>query len=165
MIFAFGTYKLDVDVEQTKEYYKLATPIHEACSCSGCRNYAEALSFLPQEITSFFVQLGIEIAKPVEVYVYCANADNTLFYGGWYHICATMTHGESPVVSTGQNQGYFDETKTVPITDGFKVYVQKECALLDSKFPLPAVQLGIMADIPWVLAEKHEYPKDMSRRK
>ena len=103
--------------------------------------------------------------KSPDVYVNCANADETLFYGGWYHVCATMIHGENPFVYINQNQVYFDETKTFPITDDFKVYFRKECDLLDSKFPLPAVQLEIIADIPWVLAEKHTYPKDMSRRK
>ena len=165
MIFTFGNYKLDVDVEKTKEYYKVAKLINEDCSCNGCLNYIEALAFFPQEVTSFFTQLGVEMKKPTEVYAYCANADETLFYGGWYHVCATMIHGESPVVSTGQNQVCFDETKTFLITDDFKIYFCKECDLLDNNFPLPAVQLEIIADIPWVLAEGHEYPKDMSRKK
>ena len=164
MVFNFQKYKLDIDVEATKKYYETAKFISEDCSCDGCRNYEKAIDFLPGEVLSFFAQLGIEMKKAREIYIYCANADDTLFYGGWYYLCATMIHGESAWVGTSQSQAYCDDTKTIPITDDYKVSFQENCDLLDNNFPLPAIQLEIMADIPWVLAEKHDYPKDISRR-
>ena len=165
MVFEFQRYKLDVNVEATRKYYGTAKSISENCTCDGCRNYEKAIDFLPHEVLSFFAQLGIEMKKASEVYIICANADDTLLYSGWYHLCAVMIHGESAWVSASQAHAYWDSTKTYPITNDFKVSFQEECALLDDTFPLPVIQLQIEADIPWVLAEKHYYPKDMSRRK
>jgi len=157
MIFAFGNCKLDVDVDKTKAYYKTAKTVTGDCSCDGCRNYVEAIDFLPKEVTTFFAQLGIDMKKPREVYSINESAGGTLPYGGWYHVCATIIQGENPVVYTSENQTYsIDETKTFSITDDFKIYFSEKCDLLENDFPRPAIQLEIMVKMPWVLDEEHK---------
>jgi len=158
MIFEFANYKLDVNVEETRKYYKTAKLISEGCSCRGCMNYEKAIDFLPQKVVSFFAQLGVDMKKAREIYANCPNADNTLLYGGWYHVCATMIQGESAWIPTGQGNGYYlDETKAFFVTDNFKVFFQEECDLIDKHFPLPAIQLEIDANIPWVFSQKQDY--------
>ena len=164
MIFSFPKFTLDADVEKTKEYYKMAKPINENC-CNDCRNYLNAIAFLPQEVTSLFARLGIDMSKATEVYACCENVDGTISYNGWHHACGRIMHGESAIVQVNQSHGYFDETKVFPITDDFKIFFHEDCQLLDSNFPLPAIQLEILADMPWVISEKHNHPKNMNRRK
>ena len=160
MILEFGSYKLDVDVERTRAYYETARPISEGCSCCGCRNYVNAIDFLPKEVQLFFSQLGIDMRKSPDVHIHCAYTDNTMLYGGWYHICATLIRGESAFIQTSPTSSYFDESKTFSVTSDFKVSFEKNCSLLDDKFPRPVIQLEIHAYIPWVLAEEHGYGMD-----
>jgi hypothetical protein len=165
MLFTFPKFTLDVDIEKTKKYYETAGLGSENCNCGGCRNYEKAIALLPEDVLSFFSQLGIDMKKIREVCVYCANADDTLFYGGFYHACGKLVKGESAWVSDNPNLKHWEEDKAYSITKDFRVSCQNNCDLLDDNFPLPAVQLDISADIPWVLAEQHDYPKDTERRK
>lgn len=52
---------------------------------------------------------------------------------------------------------YMDETKMLRIADGFKVTFKSECDLLEVGFPAPAVQMEILASIPWVLESENTY--------
>jgi len=165
MIFELSKFILDVDVDKTRKFYDTALVVSKGCSCDGCRNYERSVDTLPKNITSFFAQFGIEMKKVREVYVNCANADGTLHYGGFYHLCGKIIKGECAWVSTGPNASYWDTEKTHAISNDFKVSFSDKCDLLELGFPLPAIQIEIEADIPWVLEEKHGYPKDTSRRK
>jgi len=165
MIFRISNYILDVDVEKTHDYYNAAEYTGDSCSCIGCRNYAKAADFLPQEVVSFFSKLGVDIKKVREVFVNNVNADNTVYYGGFTHICGKLISGESAYVPIGANTSRWEEEKAYFITDDFHVSFNDDCSLLDDNFPLPAIQLEFLADIPWVLEEANDdYPKDMKRR-
>jgi len=144
MIFSFPKFTLDIDVEKTQAYYKTAHLVSEDCSCSGCRNYEEAIELLPKEVLSFFSQLGIEMEKIREVYVNCTNTDDTVFYGGFYHVCGSIVEGESVCLTIAHN---------------FDVSFKDTCDLLEDSFPIPAIQLEISANMPWVLAEKNDCGK------
>ena len=151
MVFTFSKFVFDIDVEKTKAYYDIAKFVSEDCSCSGCRNYEKAIDFLPKEIISFFTKLGIEMKKIREVYVNCTNADDTVLYGGFYHVCGKLIKGDSAWISDNPTESHWDNEKAYAITDDFRVSYQQECSLLDNNFPLPAIQLEILANIPWVL--------------
>ena len=165
MVFSFSKFTLDIDVEKNKAYYETANFISEDCSCSGCRNYEKAIDLLPKEVISFFSQMGIEMKKIREVYVNCTNADDTVRYGGFYHVCGYIVDGESAWVPINSNTKRWESEKAYAITDDFKVSCQDDCALLDDNFPLPAIQLEISANMPWVLAERNDYEKIMEQRK
>ena len=165
MIVEFEHYRLDIDVERTRQFYKTAPLSSATCSCSGCRNYEKAIDLLPQAVLSFFEKLGIEMKKIREVCVHCVNADDAIFYGGFYHLCGKLLEGESAWIPLNENLFRFDEDKLFRITNDFGVSFQNDCDLLESDFPLPAIQLEISADMPWVLSERNDYPQDSSRRK
>ena len=93
MIFQFGEYKIDVDVEKTRQFYDRAKTVSEGCQCDGCLNFERAVDKLPQNIRDFFSALGVDMKKICECYVYCAKDENTLYYGGFCHICGTLLSG------------------------------------------------------------------------
>ena len=95
MIFQFGEYKIDVDVEKTRQFYDRAKTVSEGCQCDGCLNFGRAVDKLPQNIRDFFSALGVDMKKICECYVYCAKDENTLYYGGFCHICGTLPSGKS----------------------------------------------------------------------
>jgi hypothetical protein len=146
MIFSYPQFTIDIDVDKTQTYYDSAPLVSENCVCSGCRNYEMAVDSLPKPVKSFFSRLGVDMKKICEAYVNCTNADDTVFYGGFYHVCGKLVSGDS--------------TEEFPLTDEFSVSLREECDLLDEDFPLPAIQLEISADIPWVLDEANTYEKD-----
>jgi len=157
MVLEFSNFIIDIDVEKTRNFYTTACFVSDNCSCSGCRNFEKAVNFLPQEVISFFMQLGIDMKKVCEVYMLDANTDNIALYGGFYHACGKIISGESAWVQTDPTSFYFDEDKTHSITNDFRVSFQERCDLLKKEFPLPAIQLDISADIPWVLEEKNDF--------
>ncbi len=169
MIFQFGNYKIDVDREKTRAYYKHFSYVSEGCSCSGCRNYEKAVDFLDHKIIDFFNCLGIDMKKIHEVCVYCANADDTLYYGGFYYLCGEVIEGVSgwKVIDATDDTtlAYYDEDETFSVIEDFHVsFVQTTRQLLDDGVNRPTIILEISADIPWVLDEENDYPKDMTRR-
>ena len=95
MIFQFGECKIDVDVEKTRQFYDRAKTVSEGCQCDGCLNFERAVDKLPQNIRDFFSALGVDMKKICECYVYCAKDENTLYYGGFCHICGTLLSGKS----------------------------------------------------------------------
>ena len=157
MLFEFGQYQIDVDVEKTKTFYTKANVVSDGCSCDGCRNYERAIGTLSHEIISFFDKLGVDMKKVCEVYVNCKNSDGTLLYGGFCHICGVLLLGENEWVSDSASASHWEDGKSFPITDSFHISFQKECSLLENEFPLPALQMEISANIPWVLPEDNRY--------
>lgn len=63
MIFQFGEYKIDVDVEKTRQFYDRAKTVSEGCQCDGCLNFERAVDKLPQNIRDFFSALGVDMKK------------------------------------------------------------------------------------------------------
>ena len=157
MIFEFGSYKIDVDVDKTKQFYKTVPFVSEGCSCSGCRNYEKAVQGLPVLVIELFASLGIDMRCVCEAYVNCVNPDGTLFYGGFYHLCGTLLSGKSAWVPTSPTSSHRGEDMTFPATENFRVSFQEECHLLERDFPLPALQLELSANIPWVLSEENTW--------
>ena len=156
MIFEFLGYVLDIDVDKTRAYYD-ATPFDRLSPCDGFRNYEKAMDLMPQWVISFFAQLGIEAKKPCEVFARHTNMDNSVACDGWYHVCGKMISGESAIVSVNPEVAYLDVEKTFAVADDFRAYFQEKCYFLPEDFPLPALQLEIIANIPWVLEKRNPY--------
>ena len=49
MIFEFGTFKVDVDVERTRRFYETVDD-QLGCECAGCRNFRKAYPLLPDAV-------------------------------------------------------------------------------------------------------------------
>jgi len=157
MIIQTPKFTIEVDVEKTKAYYDTAALISEGCDCSGCRNYEKAIDTISDEVKSFFKQLGVFMKRATEVFVIAPNADGTMLYGGWYHVCGRVIDGESAWNTADSNNMYLDEEKLHAITDKFKVTYGDGSYPVPDNFPRPVLQLDIFADIPWVLEEKNDY--------
>ncbi len=155
MIFNFGQFTLDIGAEKTAAFYRTLPPITEQCGCDDCRNYHEAVGTLSEEIQAFFSQLGIDIAKPTEVYVNDILADGRRFYGGFYHLCGRILQGKSAWVAekeTGECKLYaWRDENTASVTESFRISFQSECDMIEDSLPSPAIQLDFTAAIPWVL--------------
>ena len=150
MIFEFGPYRIDVDVDRTRQWYETEPTVSQCCDCDGCVNYERAADLFPKSVASFFSAMGADVKKPIEVYVNCANRDKrTLWYGGWWHLCGTLlSSGEEKwPVAGGEPFG----------SRGFRVWFREECVCLPEDFPQPAFELELNADIPWVLEKENPY--------
>ena len=163
MIFKFEPYVLDVDLEATRAFYSTAPLASEDCGCLGCRNYESAMDALPKETVSFFSQLGIEMKKPRDAYVNMTNADESVLYGGWYHISGQLIEGGIAWEPTAQGWR-LGEKEIYTVLKSFRIWFKKECTLLPDSLPPPAIELEFTADIPWVLDEPNSYEFDMRKK-
>ncbi len=156
-----GPYVLDVDIQKTKLFYQKAKKVSEECGCQSCRNFENAVERLPDEAKCFFDFLGIDIAKPAEVYFCTVNADGLLDYGGFYHLCGRLLSGESAWVIESRNKkatvSQWDTSKTYPVSKNLHVSFQEDCSLVEEGFPEPVLQMDIEAYLPWVLEEPNDY--------
>ena len=157
LIFQFGEYKIDVDVEKTRQFYDRAKTVSEGCQCDGCLNFERAVDKLPQNIRDFFSALGVDMKKICECYVYCAKDENTLYYGGFCHICGTLLSGKSAWKPTSDSTACWDEKATYPLSPNFGISFSNRIDMPEPDFPLPVIQLDFDADIPWVLEKRNSY--------
>lgn len=157
MIFQFGEYKIDVDVEKTRKFYSGAELISKGCQCDGCLNFERAVDRLPQKTRDFFSSLGVDMKRICECWVYCAKDKNTLSYGGLCHICGTLLGGESAWKMKNSSMAYWDDEATYSLSSDFAVSFDDRIDMLEEDFPLPVIQLDFTADIPWVLEIRNEY--------
>ncbi len=153
----YGPYVLDIDTQKTRSFYQKAALVSAGCSCPGCRNFEKAFGTLPDEIKSFLDALGIDGKKPAEVYTNSVNADGLVSYGGFYHLCGRLLHGESAWVAVKREKkaivSYWDTSKTYAVSKDFHVSFVEDCSLVEDGFPEPVLQMEIEANIPWVLEE------------
>ena len=154
MIFQFGQYKIDVNVEKTRAFYESDVPkkTSDSCVCEGCQNYDKAILTAPDAVLSFLRSLGIDPQKPGEVYGYVdhKSGEPTHMYGGWYHVVGVMLEGrlESAVESA--------LTRYRPDPDfDFNVWFGddvKRMGWIYEGFPTPIVELSISTTLPWLIA-------------
>ena len=100
MYIRLRKFQLQIDPEKTREFYKKAKYVTEGCRCAGCRNFEKAIDYMPNEVLCFFHSMGIDMKKITEIYVNKSDPDGTLLYGGFCHVCGTMTEGKSAWVKT-----------------------------------------------------------------
>ncbi|MGN1032530.1 MAG: hypothetical protein ACI4PU_03645 [Intestinibacter sp.] len=143
MIFEFGPYKVDIDIDATRAYYSVDDV--NSCICHGCKNYRKYADECNPIIKEFFKKIGIEDLKYIaEITPFNTEEDGRVFYGGFYHLCGRV------IESTCECIMY-------KITDNFEIWFSEECDLLADDFPEPSIQLNIAARIPWIIEEKNDY--------
>lgn len=151
MIFEFGAYRLEIDVEKTKAFYDRAPMVTEGCKCPGCRNYeawAENLSEAPKGVME---EMGVSPEKPAEVFVNDENIDGSVFYGGFYHLCGRILEGRRSSWNASEKCWEIGELSFYELGKGFRAAFTEEIHLLQDGFPEPVIQMEILADIPWLL--------------
>ncbi|GJL80120.1 MAG: hypothetical protein NPINA01_31090 [Nitrospinaceae bacterium] len=117
------------------------------CDCDHCKNFEKlGADVFPPEMHEIFRLLGIDFAKPVEVFRYCRLDSGLHSYGGWYHFIGSIVDGADCV----QNCSVELERISDKASFGFS----RQASLVHDSFPdHPVIQLDIDIEIPWVLNE------------
>ena len=161
MTLNFDNYDVDIDVEATRKAHSRLPRTSEKCGCAGCRNFTLAIGdALGEGGRRFFTSVGIDDpAKATESYVNFAQKDETLCYGGWYHLCGRIERrveavpdvtaaewGEASVLHVGSRLD-------VSFRDGEDI-IGREAAFGDAAI----VQMEFVAEaVPWVLDGPNPY--------
>lgn len=152
MIFEYGSFCVDIDVELTKAFYdKSAKTVIEDCGCVNCRNYYEAILNTSDKVLSFFKSLGIDPQKSPEAICWDTDKNRSAHYSIIFHLVGTLVNSVEIYRPTGENaitqiiENFFE------IDNEFKAGFTSNIDLLEKDFPEPCVQLEIDARLPWVL--------------
>ena len=146
MVFQFGQFRIDVDVEKTRKFYReTSQTLTEGCDCINCQNFVRAYEGFDPQIKEFFETLGVDICKAPDMSVfYGTSKSNTLHYEGWCHLCGTILSGENR-----------DEVWTYAVTDTCRVSFREHCDLLKADFPRPVFQMDVQIEVPWLFEDIH----------
>ena len=156
MIFDFGMYVIDIDVEKTAAYHQKDSRI--TCDCLGCRNFDGAVRKLPLEILGFFEKLGVDPAKPEVLSIDYAPSKETMAYSGFYYLCGTVMKGEDPWKQVGAGAFQLDEKCLLPMGQDFAVYfAAPRHGIVDPDFPKPILELQFICTLPWTMEQLHHY--------
>ncbi|MBQ8409206.1 MAG: hypothetical protein IJY39_10130 [Clostridia bacterium] len=152
MIFTFGDFRVDVDVERTKEFYiNYGKTVIDDCGCKSCQNYYKTIMGASEKVLNFFDSLGIDPQKSPEATWWETNENGIAYYTAVFHVVGTVIrsvdlykpNGGGGLVSVPENLYEVDEN--------FKVGFTSEVVLLEKDFPKPCIQLEIDAHLPWVI--------------
>ena len=153
MIFDFGNFRLDIDVESTKAFYsKHGKTVLEDCGCVNCRNYYEAISKTSNKVKSFFASLGIDPQKSPEATWWDTDEKGIAYYSLTFHVVGTIINAVDIYEPVGDNAFQQILENFYEIDKDFKVGFTSKVVLLEKDFPRPCIHLEIEAHIPWVLA-------------
>lgn len=142
-----GRYVLEIDINQTKQFYENHHLITEDCDCDYCTNYIVACDTFSPEVKHLFDLLGIDPRKEGEVFEYMVNQDGTHLYGAFYHIVGKIIDIPQIQIPTTSGDGV-----STPISDGIEIgFREEDLDLVPDDFPKPTVQFEIQLNIPWLL--------------
>ena len=152
MIFEFGNFRLDIDVESTKAFYsKHEKTVIEDCGCVNCRNYYEAISKVSDKVKNFFNSLGIDPQKSPEATWWDTNEDGVAYYSIIFHVVGTIIKSVDIYKPIGDSGYQLINENFYEIDKGFKVGFTTKAVLVEKDFPRPCIQLEIEAYLPWVI--------------
>ena len=145
---------IEFDQEATELAY-----VHQSsemgCSCQNCRNYSAAVPTFPDEVLEFFEELGIDPAKPSEIYE-IEFENNQVLHGGFYHIVGNYLSGDDIRQPVAKNPRRQKTTAFFTITENFQIGFTQGSSVGPDRFPPPVLQMEICFKIPWVLDKPHE---------
>lgn len=157
MIFNFGPYTIDIDVERTRAFYDRddIKVTSDQCTCAGCQNYDKAILHAPAVVPDFFQSLGIDPRKPAECFDMMGGPDEdvTIYYNGFYHVCGVRLKGEDCWVDTTKDMKHLDVDGMYVLDPSFKVSFEEGVLMLHEDFPTPVLQIEIDTHLPWVIPE------------
>lgn len=163
MVFTFGKFTIDVDIEKNRAFYQTGEALTVGCNCDGCVNFEKAADSFPELVREFFQGLGVDPKKPAETFAYCSEENGkNLFYGGFYHLCGTVLTGDNAwimrEVDSTTSVLYVNEDYLYEIADGFNVlFSTAGDALLEDGFPEPVITMDFEFHVPWVLDKENTY--------
>lgn len=152
MIFEFGKFCVDVDVERTRAFYdKHGKTVIEDCGCVNCRNYYESILTVSDKVTTFFRSLGIDPRKSPEATWWYTDENGVAYYTICFHLVGTLVNSVALCRLAGDHGMETIIENFHKIDTGFKIGFTSQVVILEQNFPEPCIQLEIEAHIPWVL--------------
>ena len=126
---------MDIDIEQTKEYYKS----HSLCDCPCCRNYYAQAKDRFHLLDEFLLELGVSIDRPDEMG--CVEMDNEIQYiFASYTVCGKVLEHDRYEIDL-HDGGLF---LSIVVGDGFVPNEQKADYFVVTVYNIV---------LPWVLNE------------
>ena len=152
MIFDFGNFRVDIDVESTKACYsKHGKTVLENCGCVNCRNYYEAISMAADEVKTFFNSIGIDPQKSPEATWWTTNENGVAYYSVIFHVVGTMIQSVDIYEPVGDNGYQLIKENFYEINQDFRVGFTSNAVLVEKDFPKPCIQLVMEAYLPWMI--------------
>ena len=152
MIFDFGNFRVDIDVESTKAFYsKYGKTVLEDCGCVNCRNYYEAILKVSDKVKSFFNSIGIDPQKSPEATWWDTNENGIAYYSIIFHVVGTIIQSVDIFKPVGDNGYQLINDNLYEIDKDFKVGFTSNVILVEKDFPNPCIQLEIEAYLPWMI--------------
>ena len=157
----FENFSVEIDAEATRRAYESLPRTGEKCGCVGCRNFTLAMGdALGEGGRRFFTSVGIDDpAKATESYVNFAQKDETLCYGGWYHLCGRIERRVEAVPDVTAAE--WGEARLLHVSSLLYVFfrdgdsiIGREAAFRDAAI----VQMEFVAEaVPWVMDGPNPY--------
>ncbi len=143
MIFNFGRYTIDVDIEKTRAFYAsdFSIATNNACSCDHCQLFPEAIISSSTTIVDFLNSLGIDPRKPVEV-----TGCEKDCYDGWYHIVGNLLNGKINEPCFDSSNAFVPD-KTVKFLAWFDDDSESMWCI-EENFPTPILEMSFSAYLP-----------------
>ena len=152
MIFDFGNFRVDIDVESTKAFYsKYGKTVLEDCGCVNCRNYYEVILKASDKVKSFFNSIGIDPQKSPEATWWHTNENGIAYYSIIFHVVGTIIQSVDIYKPIGDNGYQLINENLYEIDKDFKVGFTSNVVLVEKDFPNPCIQLEIEAYLPWMI--------------
>ncbi len=157
MILTFGKFRLDVDIDKTREYYNTVRLITEGCDCDGCANFEQATELFPNPVKKLFGDLGIDPKKAAEVFTCCAEDNGTkMHYTGCYVFFGKILSGERIMlfekVDENTSIGTLQKKNLFKVDEGYSVGFESDGDDITLLF------MQVYFDVvPWVLNKPNKY--------
>ena len=148
MIFEFGRYTIDVDIEKTKEFYSssLAVRTDEACSCHMCQNFSGAIMTSSRLVLDFLRGLGVDPQKAEEVCGVLGDCEETVGYLGWYPIVGTLLKGRVEGKVYNESNAFLPDSNSE-----FMFWFEDDrskMGWINKNFPSPVLEISFSAVLP-----------------
>ena len=152
MLFEFGSFQVNIDVESTKAFYdEHGKSVLEDCGCVNCRNYYEAVAKASDKVSEFFRSIGIDPQKTPEATWWNTDENGIAHYSIIFHLVGTIIQSVDIYTRVGDNGFKFNIEDFYEIEEGFKIGFSSKAVLVEKDFPEPCIQLEIVTCLPWVL--------------
>ena len=118
-----GGYRIQVDVEATRNWYDLYGEPAGGCDCAYCRNFTAAVETLPPEVGDFLARMGLDLRRPGDASE-CGPAEGGRLYTPLWHLAGRLLEeGEGPLLlaqgvrpGLQQARGRFSGTSRSPFS-------------------------------------------------
>lgn len=146
MLFEFGRYIVEVNIEATKAFYNSTRSLstNEACKCDRCQRFPKAILSSSNAVLDFLYRLGIDPTKAGEVFG--TSDDDVDRYYGLYHVVGTLIEGRVTDINCDESNAFVPDLNT-----NFKVWFEDnpvKMGWIEKDIPSPTLEISFSAELP-----------------